>query len=199
MDFFEDISVFIFRRRSVQRRVAGEPTPVDKTTLGTARHERQEEDLSKDRELDTSCLSLSFEPSVKQQTKRKKVKKNKKHEREQLRFLYTYYTHICYLKKEALMAFITLDKWGLNLKTKEKCSGKKRSSSCPASGLSFSFPLFFCHLLSANAGHSVVTEVSMPSVKLINLSPQRDQRTKHFYSSTEIYGINNNTNTINYY
>lgn len=41
------------------------------------------------------------------------------------------------------MAFITLDKWGLNLKTKEKCSGKKRSYSCPASGLSFSFPLSF--------------------------------------------------------
>ncbi len=103
--------------------IAGEPAPVAKPHSAQRTKDKWKISLK----TENSTCPVSRWASHRQSSNKQK----EKNKREQLRFLYTYYTHICYLKEEALMAFITLDKWGLNLKTKGKCSGKKEALLVP--------------------------------------------------------------------
>lgn len=143
-------------------------------------------------------LSLRLELLIKQQTK-------KKQQEQQIDFyIRIIYTYNIYKGRGACGSYST-GQMRVKLEDQEKYSGlkKKKKFFCPTAGRSFflSFPLsaILSPLLSASAERqcSAVTEVSISNSTTENLSPLRDQRTKHFYCSTVIYSIND-TNTTNY-
>ena len=112
-----------------------------------------------------------------------------------IRIIYTYNIY----KGRGACGFYSTGQMRVKLEDQEKYSGKKRSSSVPLlDSLSFSLSLFlvffYHHSASAERQRSEVTEVSISNSTTENLSPVRDQRTKHFYCSTVIYSIND-TNT----
>lgn len=123
---------------------------------------------------------LRLELLIKQQTNKQKKAATTN------RFLYTYYIHI-YIRKEALVAFTVLDKWGLKLEDQEKQWKKKKLYIYWQTFFLFPLFLLLSHCLSASAELWLleVTEVSISNNRTANLSPLRDQRTKHFYCSEQ--------------
>lgn len=123
---------------------------------------------------------LRLELLIKQQTNKRKAATTN-------RFLYTYYIHTyIYIRKEALVAFTVLDKWGFKLEDQKKTSGKKETILYVHWQTFFLFPSFSYSLpVSLSKRRSAATEVSISNNRTANLSPLRDQRTKHFYCSEQ--------------
>lgn len=137
MDFFEDISAFILRRCSVQRRIAGEPAPVDKPHSAQRTKDKRKIYLK----TENSTCPVSRWASNRQSSNKQKEKRKKA--RTTSISIYILYTHMLF-KGRGAYGFYHTGQMRVKLEDQGKMQWKKkRSSSCPASGLSFSFPLSF--------------------------------------------------------
>lgn len=119
MDFFEDISAFILRRCSVQRRIAGEPAPVDKPHSAQRTKDKRKIYLK----TENSTCPVSRWASNRQSSNKQKEKRKKA--RTTSISIYILYTHMLF-KGRGAYGFYHTGQMRVKLEDQGKMQWKKK-------------------------------------------------------------------------